>query len=334
MSAKRRWISPRRWAPAPAPVDQGRTAVTARFSVARRLATGDHGPEDVVFDRHGRVLTGLSDGSIVRIDLGDGSRTVLGDTGGRPLGLEVSADGSILICDHDRGLLRMEEDGSVEVLVDTIAGQPLTFASNVVEDADGTIWFTVSTRRWDLEHFLGDIIEHSCTGMLVRYDLDGTVTVVRDDLKFGNGLALAPDGSHLLFAETSGYRVSRFWLAGPKAGTVEPFVENLPGMPDNISIGSAGLLWVAIVAPRNTLLDRLLTLPGFLRVLLWNLPEAIQPKPVPLAWAMAFDPSGRLVHDVRTDDGSYTMVTSVAENGGTLVAGSVYEDDIAVLARD
>ncbi|WP_281177594.1 hypothetical protein [Kribbia dieselivorans] len=40
----------------------------------------------------------------------------------------------------------MSADGSVEVLVDTIAGTPLTFASNVVEGPDGTIWFTASTR--------------------------------------------------------------------------------------------------------------------------------------------------------------------------------------------
>lgn len=332
MNLNRRLISPRRWTPPPAPADAGRTRVTARFAVALRVATGDHGPEDVIFDRQGRLLAGLGDGSVVRIDLATGARTVVGRTGGRPLGLEPSADGSVLVCDHDRGLLRLSADGSVQVLVDTVAGRPLTFASNVVEGPDGTIWFTVSTRRWDLEHYLGDIIEHSCSGLLVRRDPDGSVTVLRDDLKFANGLVLDPDGSHLLVAETAGYRVSRYWLTGPKAGTVEPFAENLPGLPDNMSLGSDGLVWVSVAAPRNTLLDKLLPLPGFLRLLLWNLPEAVRPKPIPVAWVMAFDLNGRLVHDLRTDDGSYGFVTSVAEHQGTVVAGSLHEDDIAVLA--
>lgn len=332
MTLTRRLISPRRWTPPPAPADEGRSRTTGRLTIARRVATGGHGPEDVIFDRHGDLLAGLGDGSVVRLDLATGARTMLGNTGGRPLGLESSAGGSILICDHDRGLLRMSADGSVEVLVESIAGRPLTFASNVVEGPDGTIWFTVSTRRWDLEHYLGDIIEHSCTGLLVQRDPDGTVTVLREDLKFANGLVLAPDGSHLLVAEIAGYRVSRYWLTGPKAGSVEPFVENLAGLPDNMSLGSDGLVWVSIAAPRNTLLDTLLSLPGWLRVLLWNLPAAARPKPTPVAWVMAFDLTGRGVHDLRTDDGSYGFVTSVAERNGTVVAGSLHEDDVVVLS--
>jgi hypothetical protein len=73
---------------------------------------------------------------------------------------------------------------------------------------------------------------------------------------------------------------------------------------------------VAIAAPRNALLDRLLPLPGFWRVLLWNLPQAVRPKPTLIAWVMAFDLDGRLVHDLRTSDGSYGFVTSVAEHDG------------------
>lgn len=334
MRLTRRLLRPSRWTPPRAPADEGRTHTTSRLVVARRIATGGHGPEDVIFDERGGLLAGLADGSVVRFDVATGSRTVVGNTAGRPLGLQPCGDGSILICDHDRGLLRMSADGAVEVLVDTVAGQSLTFASNVVEGADGTIYFTVSTRRWDLDHYVGDILEHSGTGLLVRRDPDGEVTVLLDGLKFGNGLTLAPDASHLLFAETAGYRVSRYHLAGPKAGTVERFVENLAGMPDNISLGSDGLLWVAIAAPRNVLLDRLLPLPGFLRTLVWNLPDAVRPKPTPIGWVMAFDLDGRLVHDLRTDDGSYAFVTSVAEHNGTAVAGSLHEDDIAVLAPD
>ncbi|ONI87692.1 strictosidine synthase [Saccharothrix sp. ALI-22-I] len=330
MPLNRRLISPRRWTP---PADQGRTPATSRFVVDRRIPTGGHGPEHVIFDSQGGLLAGLADGTVVRIAPATGARTVVGSTGGRPLGLQPAADGSILICDHHRGLLRMSAAGSVEVLVDTVAGRPLTFASNVVEGPDGTIWFTVSTRRWDLEHYLGDIIEHSCTGLLVRRDPDGTVTVLRDGLKFANGLVLAPDASHLLVAETAGYRISRHWLTGPKAGTDEPFVDNLAGLPDNMSLGGDGLVWVAIAAPRNALLDKLLPLPGFLRVLLWNLPEAVRPKATPVAWVMAFDLDGRVVHDLRADDVPYGFVTSVAEHEGTVVAGSLHEDDIVVLTQ-
>ncbi|MFF7635851.1 hypothetical protein ACFZB9_22290 [Kitasatospora sp. NPDC008050] len=142
---------------------------------------------------------------------------------------------------------------------------------------------------------------------------------------------LAPDASHLLVAETGGYRVRRYWLTGPRAATVEPFADNLPGLPDNVSLGSDGLLWVSIAAPRNALLDKLLPLAGLWRILLWNLPDVVRPKPTAQAQVMAFDLDGRLVHDLRASDGSYGLVTSVAEHNGTVVAGSLHENDIVVL---
>ena len=327
----RRLIRPRRWTPPAAPPDAGRTAVTRTLFMARQLPTGGHGPEDAIFDDRGRVLAGLEDGRIVALDPATDEHTTLGSTGGRPLGLEPCPDGSVLVADHDRGLLRLHPDGEVEVLVDTVDGEPLTFASNVVQGPDGTIWFSTSTTQWDLQHYRGDMLEHSGTGRLIRRDLDGTVTTVLAGLDFANGVVLAPDASHLLVAETSGYRILRHWLTGPRAGSTEPFVANLPGFPDNMSLGSDGLLWVAIAAPRNALLDRLLPLPGLLRVLIWNLPEAVQPKAAPIAWVMAFDANGRTVHDLRAVDGSYGFVTAVAERDGTLALASLQEDAVAVV---
>lgn len=332
MTLNRRLLAARRWTPLPAPPNQGRTAATRTLTVTRRLSTGGAGPEDVIFDDDGQVLTGLEDGSVVRIDPATGRRTVVGNTGGRPLGLEPSRDGAVLICDHDKGLLRMSADGSVEVLVDAVAGTPLTLASNVVEAPDGTIWFTVSTRRWDRQHYLGEFLEHSCTGLLVQRDPDGTITVLCDDLKFANGLVLAPDGSHLLFAESAGYRISRYWLTGAKADTVDSFRCNLPGLPDNMSLGSDQLLWVGMVAYRNAMLDSLLPRPGFLRTVVWQLPAALLEKTAPIAWAMAFDLQGRLVHDLRTEDGSYDFVTSVAERDGIVVAGSLRANHVIDIA--
>jgi sugar lactone lactonase YvrE len=324
----RRLINPRRWTPPAAAPDPG---PTAPLTVTGRLPTGGHGPEDVVADRDGRLVTGTGDGRILRLDPATGRSTVLGNTGGRPLGVEPCADGTVLVCDHDRGLLRMHPDGAVEVLADTVDGRPLTFASNVVQGPDGTIWFTASTSRWDLEHHQGDAYEHTCTGRLLRRDPDGTVTTLLSELKFANGLVLAPDASHLLVAETMGYRITRYWLTGDRAGRAEPLVDNLPGFPDNLSLGSDGLVWAGVVAPRNRLLDRLLPLPGVLRLLLWNLPAAIRPAVVPIAWIMAFGLDGRLVHDLRLADGSYGFVTSATELDGTVYCGSLTEDDVAVV---
>lgn len=282
-------------------------------------------------DADGVIYTGVDDGSILRIDPVSGDVRAVADTGGRPLGLEPCGDGCLLVCDCRRGLLRVDpRDGSVAVLVDTVDGEPLTFASNVVVDDDGTVWFSASSRRWNLDHYIGDLLEHTCTGRLFRRDPDGRVTTVLDGLKFANGVVLAPDRSHVLVAETAGYRITRLWLTGPRAGSRDVFVDGLPGFPDNMALGSDGLVWVAIAAPRDPVLDRLLPRAGVWRVLVWNLPDVLKPNPAPVAWVMAFDLTGRLVHDLRVTGGPYTFVTSVAERDGRLTLGTVHGDAVAL----
>lgn len=59
----------------------------------------------------------------------------------------------------------------------------------------------------------------------------------------------------------------RYYLKGSKAGTVDIFADNLPGLPDNITPSSGGGYWVGLGAVRdNGLLDMLVERP-WLRLL-------------------------------------------------------------------
>lgn len=298
----------------------------------RRVQLPAAGPEDVVLDAEGRLLTGVQDGRILRIEVPSGSVETIADTGGRPLGLEVCADGSILVCDSRRGLLRVDPaSAAVEVLVASVDDGPLNFASNVVADDDGTIYFSASTRRFDLEHYLGDMLEHSGTGRLFRRDPAGKVETLLDGLDFANGVVLAPDRSCVLVAQTGRYCVTRYWLTGPKTGTSDTLIDNLPGFPDNMALGSDGLVWISLPTARNPLLDRLLPLPGFLRQLVWLLPAAVQPKPEKIIWVLGVSFDGEIVHDMQGPGTDYSMVTSVFERDGTIYVGSLHEEAVAVL---
>lgn len=301
------------------------------MSALRLLPLPGSGPEDVVLASDGRVLTGVADGAILAVDPRDGTVEQVAHTGGRPLGLHAAADGTLLICDSERGLLRLDRPHEqVEVLVDRVDGQPLTFASNVVAAEDGTIYFSASTRRYSLDNYMGDFFEHSGTGRLLRRNPDGQVETLLDGLQFANGVVLAPDGSCVLVAETAAYRVTRYRLTGEQAGTTDELVRNLPGFPDNMGLGSDGLIWVTLVSPRNPLLDKLLPLPGILRKAVWAIPAALRPKPARTAWVQAFDFTGALVHDLQREGEEYAMVTGVAERDGTLYLGSLTEPAIAV----
>ncbi|MGX4693999.1 SMP-30/gluconolactonase/LRE family protein [Streptomyces sp. JNUCC 63] len=303
------------------------------------VAIGGRGPEDVVADDRGRVLTGVEDGRILRLHgLTDpsGARVeVLADTGGRPLGLELLPDGELLVCDAERGLLHITpDDGTVRVLADSVAGERLRFCSNVVALSDGTVYFTVSTRRYPLQQWIGDIVEHTGTGRLLRLAPGSdTPEVLLDGLQFANGLAADADESFLIVAETGARRLVRYRLTGPRSGLAEPFVENLPGMPDNIwRAGREGPVWVALAGPRVPPLDLLHRAGPTPRRLAARLAVHAPYRPPGTVAVLAVTAEGRITHHLSRRRSPYRMPTSACTTNGHLILGSLWERGVGVYA--
>ncbi|MGV9455893.1 SMP-30/gluconolactonase/LRE family protein [Streptomyces sp. NPDC003635] len=303
----------------------------------RCVAIGGRGPEDVVADARGRVLTGVADGRILRLDgltdPDDARVETLARTGGRPLGLELLPDDALLVCDAERGLLRVDlADGTVRVLADSVAGERLRFCSNAVALADGSVCFTMSSRRYPLEQWIGDIAEHAGTGRLLRLAPgEDTPEVLLEGLHFANGLAPSADESFLVVAETGAYRLTRYWLTGPKAGRSEPFAENLPGMPDNLWRGAPDApFWVALAGPRVPPLDLLHRATPAVRRAAARVAVHAPFRPTGTIGALAFDDSGATVHHLAHQRSPFRMVTSVCEAAGHLVLGSLWERGVAL----
>ncbi len=288
-------------------------------------------PEDVVVDGDGQIWAGLIDGKIVRIPPTGGAPVVVAEIDNRPLGLHVARDGRLLVCSSPGGLLVLDPaTGAVETLVSEVDGRALQFCSNVTELADGTIYFTESTSAFTYEHFLGSIFEARNRGSVFRRDPDGTVLTVVPGLYFANGITPTADGSALVFAETQARRLSKYWLTGEKAGTVTRLVSNLPGSPDNLSTGTDGRIWCAMVSPTNAIAELMPKSPPALRKLLWRLPDRLQPKIKPMVWAVAFDPdTGNAVAGVRTEHPQFGMVTGVVEADGKLWMGCIGSPAVA-----
>jgi sugar lactone lactonase YvrE len=309
-------IDPVRWTPPP--VDALPDLPDRPIMI---VPVGGMGPEDVVADADGELWTGLVDGRIVRISPDGSERSVVADTGGRPLGLHVARDGRVLICDCDKGLLALDPStGTLSTLATSTDGRKLGFCSNVTETSDGTIYFTESTSAdFGFEHFLGPFLEARGNGSLLRLDPDGTVTTLVSGLYFTNGVTVTADGSALVFAETMGRRLSKYWLTGPDAGAVTPLAVHLPGMPDNISTGADGRIWTAMVTPVNAAAEGLMPRAPWLRKAIWRLPARLQPKIAPEIWVIGFDPdSGTVVDGIRSTHPDFGAVTGVVESGGRL----------------
>jgi len=322
-------IDPAAWTPPKAP----ETRDNGRLRGVKRLATTVHGPEATAIGPDGKLYAGASDGTVMRVDLERGTAEAFANTGGRPLGMKFDAAGTLIVADARKGLLSIDPRGSVSVLAHEHAGAPLRFVDDLAIAADGRIYFSDASSRFGYGEHLFDVLEHRPNGRVFVYDPSSkTLRVLIRDLYFPNGVALSPDGAFLVVNETWKYRVLRHWLTGPQAGKTETWIDNLPGLPDNVTAAPSGGYWVALYTPRNAQLDSMLPRP-FLRKLSLRLPAAIRPKPAHHAYVLKLDSEGKIALDLQdASAGAYAPVTSVTEHAGMLYLGSLEADGIGVLA--
>src|SRR5215831_938724 len=321
---------PAPWTPPPAPALTGVLAPDQVLDqVERWEVPGGAKPEDVVFDAAGRLYTGVEDGRIWRWPAGfpgSGAAGLFADTHGRPLGLEADPrDGALIVCDAYRGLLRVDQTGRIRVLADTYGGRRLRFTNNAAVAADGTVYFSDSSTRFRIEHYKQDLLEHRPNGRVFRYrpSADG-LELVADGLYFPNGVALAPDESFLLVAQTGGYDVLRIPLTGPAAGHPEPFAANLPGIPDNMSSAGDGSYWVAFPSPRLPLVDRMMPHPATRRIAT-RLPDRLQPAAQRYGLVARLGADGQITRTLHGPSGRYREIVGVRQHEGWLYLGSLFE---------
>lgn len=320
-----------RFEPPPAPDLVGPYGENDRLDTAERWEIPDGtGPEDVAFDGVGHAYTGVDDGRVLRFPAGGGHPETIADTGGRPLGVEVGRDGTLVVCDPYRGLLRVDPaTGAVEVLVTTFEGRPLLLCDNATVASDGTIYFSDSTQRWQLHEQREPFLEHDPTGRVLAFDPSTRETrLVLDDLYFANGVALSREEDFLVVAETARYQLTRLWLEGERAGRRDLLIDNLPGLPDNVTANGRGVFWVALTRRRDAKLDQLLLPRPGLRKVIQRIPQALQPDPDRRGMVVAVDEGGRVVDNLQSPSGRVHDVTGAREHEGALYVGSLEMDAV------
>jgi len=321
-------IRPLAWEAPPAPAAEGIWAPNRALAQVERypVPEGDFGPEDVHVWR-GQLVGGTARGRILAWPLEGGEPQVLAETGGRPLGLHEGIDGSLLIADAQRGLMRLTAEEELTVLCDEVlGGYPIVFADDLDVDTNGYVWFTDASVRFGQPDWKLDILESGSNGRLLRWHEFGPgCEEMVPDLHFANGVAVAEDGSFVLINETSRYRVLKLWVGGERSGSIDVLIDNLPGFPDGISRGEDGLFWIAIASPRNPIIDATAGRPS-LRKVIARLPASLQPAPERHPYVIAIDAEGNVRATLQDPEGeSYGMVTSAQQHGDWLYLGSLAE---------
>jgi ribose transport system permease protein len=322
-------------------------ALNNRLKDVSLIGKGEiEGPEDVIFDRQDNLYCPNRHGDIIRFFAPDYTEwEVFAHIGGHPLGMAFDRDENLTVCVGGMGLYRVTPDREVNKLTDetnrtlfsVIDDTRLKLADDLDIAPDGRVFFSEATIRYDMHDWPQDALESRGNGRLICYDpRDRSTKTILRGLQFPNGICMTGDGESFFFAETWGCRISRYWFDGPKAGTVEVTVPDLPGYPDNINRASDGTFWVALVGMRSPALDLALSMPSMRKRMAkrvardeWLFPN------INTGCVARFTLEGKVIESLWDQRGeNHPMVTSMREHKGYLYLGGLYNDRIGRLKLD
>ncbi|MHC4050329.1 ABC transporter permease [Bradyrhizobium sp. 25ACV] len=303
-------------------------------------------PEDVILDRNDVLYAGSRHGDIIRFFPPDYERMeVFAHIGGQPLGMAFDKEDNLYVCIGGMGLYRIKPDGTVEKATDETNrsihsvndDSRLRLADDLDITDDGLIFFSEATVRYEMDEWPVDGLEARGNGRIICYDTKtGTTHTALRGLKFPNGVAVASDGQSILFAETFGCSIKRYWFAGPKKGDVEIVMDNLPGYPDNINLASDGNYWLALVGMRSPSLDLAWKMPGFRRRMAKRVPvdEWLFPN-INTGCVVKFNEQGKILESFWDLKGlNHPMITSMREHRGYLYLGGIANNRIGRFKLD
>jgi gluconolactonase len=198
-------------------------------------------------------------------------------------GMTLGRDGALLVCEQGTRrtparIARLDpRTGRRDTVVDAPEGVPLNSPNDVVEAADGSIWFTDPSYG----HLQGFRPPPRTGDHVYRHDpRSGRTTVVAVGFDKPNGIALAPDG-RTLYVTDSGvnqepgsfhperpHHVVAFDVRdGGRLGGGRVLAVIAPGFPDGIKTDADGRVFVSaasgvqVLAPAGDLLGEIV-LPG------------------------------------------------------------------------
>jgi gluconolactonase len=154
---------------------------------------------------------------------------------GQPNGLAVAPDGSMLICDYRRGLMRCD-GANISVVAHGYGAEHFRGPNDLVIAANGDVYFTDQ----------GESALNDPTGRLFRWR-EGRIELVLSGIPSPNGLALIDDDRTILLAVTRANAIWRVPLrAEGVAGRVGTFIQLSGGMgPDGMAVDRQGRVAVA-----------------------------------------------------------------------------------------
>lgn len=180
-------------------------------------------------------LSDMGADDVVTVDL-EGNSEVVARVPATPMGIGWLPDGRLLIvASRDGLLLRRRADGSLVPHAD-LNGLADHAWSDMVVDGRGNAYIGNIGFEFPGGEF--------ATGTVVLVTPDGSARRVADGVAFPNGMAVTPDNSTLILAESFGNRLTAFDIAADGDLSNRRVWADLDGgFPDGICIDADGAVW-------------------------------------------------------------------------------------------
>ncbi len=205
-------------------------------------------PESILAESDGTLWISDQRGLMTRRDP-DGTQTLLGAIGHEPNGLAMDSHGRFYNANIGTGkIYSVERDGTAEVILEELNGQPLGAVNFVFVDSRDRLWISVSTREpiW----FMAASAPRP-DGYVILLDENGP-RIVADGIYFPNEVRLNADESYLYVAETMKGRMVRYPVLSAEGdlGDQELFGPDglgEAGYVDGFAFDEEGNVWVTTV---------------------------------------------------------------------------------------
>lgn len=172
--------------------------------------------------------------------------------------LAATPGGGIAVATEDGALT---EDGVRVSLPDGVA-----CITALAYGADGTLWLANGSARHPASAWVVDLMEKGASGSVWRRAPGAAFERVAGDLAWPCGLLPEADG--IVVSEASRHRLVRV-----EGTSVTPILSHLPGYPARLAPAPGGA-WLAIMAPRNRLIEFVLQDDAYRRDMMAEIPRA------------------------------------------------------------
>lgn len=175
----------------------------------------------------------------------NGTKRVVHDGLGMPFSFDWDRKGRLLVIEGaEKRLLRHDGSHNLEAFVDLRPLCDRPWNEIVVDGRDNAY---VNSIGFDM--MAGEAPE---PGIIAHITPEGIAKQVADGVEFPNGMAVSPDGSLLVVAESYGRRLTAFDIAPDGSLSSRRTWANLDGdAPDGICFDADGAIWYASVPGRH-----------------------------------------------------------------------------------